>query len=66
MSKKAESTQIPKPSQELIELAEKAGATIVAYSPHRVDMFTRGLITLGELQGIKSKESKEKTYVRES
>ncbi|GEM_PF-396781 len=52
MSKKAESTQIPKPSQELIELAEKAGATIVAYSPHRVDMFTRGLITLGELQGI--------------
>lgn len=52
MSKKAESTEIPKPSPELIELAEKAGATIVAYSPHRVDMFTRGLITLGELQGI--------------
>ena len=42
-----------------LQLAEKAGAKIVAYSPDRVRSFLLGGLTLGELEGITKDEQYE-------
>ncbi|MFO0723790.1 MAG: tetratricopeptide repeat protein [Myxococcota bacterium] len=56
MAKKTDPNPLPHPTKEYLELAEKDGAKLVAYDPHKLKEFIAGRLTLGELQGI-SKES---------
>lgn len=52
VKKLREITEAPKPNDEALAAAEKAGVDLLAYDPARVLAFMEGRITLGDLQGI--------------